>query len=91
MMAILNFSMYSYILYNFEFASVIRLFFLKNFSVNVFFFFFKLGIVNKKNAEMGVPWWFSRLRIQHCHCCSLGVVSGPGASACHGCSQKEKM
>ena len=29
--------------------------------------------IKKENKKaLGVPWWFSRLRIQRCHCC--GVV-----------------
>ena len=28
----------------------------------------------------GVPWWLSRLRIQHCHCCGMGSVPCPGTS-----------
>ena len=37
-------------------------------------------------------WWHSRLRIQHCHCYSLGhccvahLIPGPGTSACCRCS-----
>ena len=28
----------------------------------------------------GVPWWWlSGLRIQHCHCCGIGLIPGPGA------------
>ena len=41
-----------------------------------------------------VPWWLSRLRTWHCHCCVLGcccgtgLISGSGISACHRCGQK---
>ena len=27
----------------------------------------------------GVPWWLSRLRIQHCHCCGSGCSCGSGS------------
>ena len=30
----------------------------------------------------GPLWWRSRLRIQHCHCCGTGSVSGPDTSTC---------
>ena len=49
-----------------------------------------------KSIQSGVPWWHSRLRIQHCHCnvlghCSgTGSVLGPGTSTSHVCSQKKK-
>ena len=48
-----------------------------------------------KYNNPGVPWWFSGLS-QYCHCCGSGccygksLISGPGTSACHGCSQKGK-
>ena len=34
----------------------------------------------------GVPWWLSRLRLQHSHCYGVGPVPGLGTSACcrHG-------
>ena len=25
-------------------------------------------------AFKGVPWWLSRLKIQHCHCCGSGLI-----------------
>ena len=31
----------------------------------------------RKNVS-GVPWWLSRLMIQCCHCCSSGLIPGPG-------------
>ena len=46
--------------------------------------------------ELGVAWWLSRLRVQHCQGCSSGcwcgavLTPGSGTSACHGCSQKVK-
>ena len=46
-------------------------------------------------TDLEVPWWWSKLRIQHCHCCGsghsgAGLISGPETSACLGHSQKEK-
>ena len=43
-----------------------------------------------KKLSCGVPWWVSRLRIQHCHCCGMGSVPGLGTSVGHGCSKKKK-
>ena len=46
--------------------------------------------------NLGVPWWLSRLRIQHCHycgsgyCCGGGLIPGLGTSACCRHDQKEK-
>ena len=46
----------------------------------------------EKKIKRGVPWWLSRLRIQHSHCSgwghwgSVGWISARGTSACH--SQK---
>lgn len=46
-----------------------------------------------KNS-FGVPWWFSKLRICHCHSCSLGqccgtdLITGPGIYACCGHNKK---
>ena len=43
-----------------------------------------------------VPWWLSRLRIQHHHCCGSGYSCGAGlipslgTFSCHRCSQKKK-
>ena len=45
---------------------------------------------DQKICMEGVPWWLSRLRIWHCHCCGLGSIPGPGTSACWGNSQKKK-
>lgn len=42
---------------------------------------------------MGVPWWCSTLRIQHCHYCGsghTGSIPCSGTSSCHRCSQKVK-
>ena len=30
-------------------------------------------------SVMGVPWWLSRLKIQHCHCCSSGYICSMGS------------
>ena len=39
---------------------------------------------------MGVPWWSSRLRIQRCHCCGVGLIPGLGTSvSCRPGPQKE--
>ena len=44
-----------------------------------------------------VPWWHSRLRIQHCHCCGTGHSCGIGLTpvlgtcACCRCGQKWKV
>lgn len=27
---------------------------------------------------------------RHCHCCGMGLILGPGTSACYGCSKKKK-
>ena len=46
--------------------------------------------------SFGVPWWPSRLRVWHRHCCSLGCCCGvglipdPGTFMCYGHSQKNK-
>ena len=42
------------------------------------------------DCHAGVPWWLSRLRTWHCHCCGGGLISGLGTCACHGCGQKKK-
>ena len=34
--------------------------------------------VMKMFISFGVPWWLSRLRIQHCHCCGMGLIPGSG-------------
>ena len=50
----------------------------------------------KKKKIPGVSLWHSQLRIWHCHCsgsghcCGMGLILGPGTSACHGCGQKGK-
>ena len=50
----------------------------------------------KEMEPMGVPWWFSGLRIWRCHCCGLGhccgtcSISGLGISACCRSGQKNK-
>ena len=36
-----------------------------------------------QEEHIWVPWWLSRLRIQHCHCCGSDSVSGLGTSPCH--------
>ena len=49
-----------------------------------------------KNEIFEVLLWWSRLRIQHCHCSSLGhcrglgSIPGPGTFKCHRHSQKKK-
>ena len=42
-----------------------------------------------KNLYRG-PWWLSRLRIRHCHCCGRGLIPGLGTSKCHGVGRKKK-
>ena len=37
----------------------------------------------------GVPWWLSRLGIQHCHFYDTGLIPGLGTSAWCRCSQKK--
>ena len=55
----------------------------------------ELYVFIEKNPR--VPWWLSRLRIWHCHCCDSGHCCGVGSipylgtSACHGHGQKEKI
>lgn len=41
------------------------------------------GRVELIRAEIGVPWWLSRLRISRCRCCSKGSIPDLGISACH--------
>ena len=49
-----------------------------------------------KFQMIGVPWWYSRLRIWHYHCCGLGSscilgsVPGTGNSSCCRHGHKEK-
>ena len=38
----------------------------------------------------GVPWWYSRLRIRHCHCWLSSLIPGPGTSACRGHRERKK-
>ena len=51
----------------------------------------------KTEGSLGIPWWRSRLRIRHCHCCGSGhscgrsLILGPGTSACLRCSHPLKM
>ena len=53
-------------------------------------------IWNLKKNDIGVLLWLSTLRIWCCHCsgsghcCDICFIFGPGASAYHRCSQKEK-
>ena len=37
------------------------------------------------------PVWLSRLRIPRHPCSGAGLIPGPGASACRGCSQENKQ
>ena len=49
------------------------------------------------NSNQVVPWWCSRLRIWHCHCCgrircfSECSIPGPGISTCSVWSRKKRM
>ena len=46
--------------------------------------------------KQGVPWWCSRLRIQHCHCygldhcCGMDLIPGSGTSSVE-CVAKKMM
>jgi len=40
-----------------------------------------MGFSFKKDIG-GVPWWPSRLKIWCYHCCGVGLIPGPGTSAC---------
>ena len=42
------------------------------------------------SLSFGAHLWHSRLRIQHCHCCSSGYNCCMGTSSCCWCSQKKK-
>ena len=42
-------------------------------------------------SQTRVPWWLSRLGIQHCHCCGAGSIPGLGTSSCHGHGQNKKQ
>ena len=51
--------------------------------------------VNKDRKDVirnrvGVPWWFSGLRIQHCLCCGKNSIPGPGTSTSCGHWKKKK-
>ena len=50
----------------------------------------KINMGKSKNYNVGAPWWFSGLRILHCHCCVTGSIPGPGTSVCYGYSWKKK-
>ena len=54
---------------------------------------FYLTIIIKKGIA-GVLLWYSRLRIQHCHCCGLGHCYGacliPGLGTLTGCGHSQK-
>ena len=49
-----------------------------------------------QNMLLGVPWWPSKLRIQHCHCrgsghcCGPGSIPGPGTHTCLRYGQTNK-
>ena len=40
------------------------------------------NFTNKLIKSIGVPWWPSRFRIQHCRCCGTGSIPGLRTSAC---------
>ena len=48
------------------------------------------------NVKPGLPWWFSSLRVQYCHCCGsghccgMGSIPGLGLSTCWGCGRKKE-
>ena len=44
-----------------------------------------------KNVKTGVPWWLSRLRIQHCHCCGTDSILDPGTSISQGGKNKRSV
>ena len=50
-----------------------------------------------QNIGIGVPWWLSRLRIWHCHCCGsgcccgVGLIPDLGTFSCHRCSWNQKQ
>ena len=39
-----------------------------------------LPVLKNKSPVSGVPWWRSRLRSQHCHCCGLSCCCGMGST-----------
>ena len=41
--------------------------------------------------NLGVPWWFSRLRTWSCHCCDLSLTPGPETSTGQGHGQKKEV
>ena len=51
---------------------------------------------SKTKTFLRVPWWFSGLRTQHCHCsrsghcCGVGLIPGPEISTRYRYSQKHK-
>ena len=53
-------------------------------------------LLSNKVDFTGVLLWCSSLRVQHCHCsglgrhCGMGLIPGPGISACMGIAKKEK-
>ena len=49
-----------------------------------------LGIYLKESRESRVPWWLSRLKIWHCHCCGTGSILGPGTLHAVGASKKKE-
>ena len=46
-------------------------------------------ICSHQKLETGVPWWLSRRKIRHCHCCGTGSIPGPGICEC--CSARTKV
>ena len=42
-------------------------------------------IKNENRISLGAE----QVKIQHWHCCGLGLIPGPGTSTCHRCSQKK--
>ena len=50
----------------------------------------------ERERDIGVPWWLSALKIQHCyccgssHCCGMCLIPGPRISACCRHGQKTK-
>ena len=56
----------------------------------------KLSLNRFKKNIVGVPLWHRGLKLQCCHCsslgccCGVGLIPGPGTSICGGCGQKKK-
>ena len=49
--------------------------------------------VNQKDRGSLVAQWVKNPALSLCalgHCCGTGLISGPGTSACCGCSQKKR-